>query len=242
MLSKKISFIALSALLSATAAFGASAPDDMKLMKVRPGAKLLGLPTVEIKVDPSLPRPPTFDFHFKGGQILAAGLALDGTVKGASDPRMTEGNITCSAIMERSSIPAIADLQDGRPATASKTVSFASGTVVTMQQVQIPFEIYDQFNTVSHNNLICYKVSKAPFTVRDLKAALGPKFAIDLSTEQSADISASSKVLAALSTANSPMAPKIEGDSGSPKSVPAPGDAITGEATTGNFVVHTPAK
>lgn len=231
------------ALAVATGAMGdaASAPDAWKLEKIHAGSRLIGMLPYTTKVDPKKPTPNQFEFHFAGGALIPAGQALDpSTITSGNDPRLVNDKVTCSAFLERNSVPVTADLDDA-PEEASRTYTLTSGTTFKLQQASFAFSTSDGKGKISHNILVCYKVGEKLLTVHDVHVAMGPKFGIQLPEDESLVKSTDASMLAILGGASGHRygPSSQDDDSSASKGVVKPGakpDAVSDFADNGDFV------
>ena len=246
----KFSRFALAAFFVANSAFAANmaAPLDMKLSRVQEDAKLQGLPTANLTLPPKAPRPENYEMNFRNGKLIPDGAALDGNFRSGSDPRAVAGYATCTAVMERPTMPVSAQL-DEAPTSSSSMTTFESGRTVTVQQVIMKFTVIDQFQTATHNTIYCYRVSDKAMTTMDVRAGLGPNFSVLLSADQTQSIQSMAQMHGVLNAADRSLSGpsyRVEEDPSAAK--PAPGsakDAVVGNATTGGFVARptqTPAQ
>lgn len=266
MFSRKLALrIGALALLNAHTAFAIPAYDTMLVSRVRTGASARGLPSLQVTPAPrpanqgpvpnqnqvpnQPPAPSSYQIYIRAGRPVPAEQAHTGDVFAANDPRMSEGYTSCTATLSTNTLPT-AFVLDGRPTTGSRTVSFASGRQVTLQQAQISFTNYDQFGQPVSNFVTCYKVSRFPMMMTDLRVALGQTFAIDLSEDQSAEMQATEALRQSIAHVNVVVPPQaVEGDMNGvrpvvsvPNAPAAPVDPIVDDSTRGSFGGRSPAQ
>ncbi len=249
----KMSRFALAVFFIAKTAFAANmaAPLDMKMSRVQENAWLQGLPTANLVIPKNAPIPQNYEMSFRNGLLIPDGAALDGNFRSGNDPRAAAGYASCTAVMERPTMPKVTDSVqlDEAPASSSSSTSFESGRTVTVQQVVFKFTAFDEYRTATHNTIYCYRVSDKPMTTLDIRAGLGPKFLMLLSAEQTQSIQSMAQLHGVLNAADRNLTGpsyKTEEDRSAAKPASAsPKDGVVGTERSGGFVSRpsqTPAQ
>lgn len=136
----------------------------------------------------SRPMPCRFFFGNNGVEITQS-QAIDLRPSGPSDPRFTEGKVTCLFTTERISMPPSLPVlysAERRPTIETKPVKLVDPENKVPER-QINVQVFtalglvtDNYGTVSQNKLECFKVGDAPFNAADLKSALGQSIRVEI--------------------------------------------------------------
>ncbi|MBI3558190.1 MAG: hypothetical protein HY074_18140 [Deltaproteobacteria bacterium] len=238
----KFSRIALAAFLITNTAFAANMlkPPDMKLTKVQKEALLRGFPNPKLVIPPKGPRPDTYTMSFQNGNLLMDGAALTGKFTSGNDRRAAKGYASCTATMERPTMPAADENVsiDESPVSYADATDFESGRHVVVQSVEFKFSIMDRFGTVTHNQLRCSRVSDKPMTLDDIRAGMGPGFSILLSADQTQSIQSMQQFRGLVNGIDQSLpgnSYKVDNDPSAAKATGSTKDSVVSSERTQNF-------